>query len=92
MTNLNQSISVSFSSFYQDLSQVVTFADIASGLIKAIFFAITISITSCLVGLITQGGPREIGLSVTKSVVASFISILILDYILTRFLILVGLL
>jgi len=45
-----------------------------------------------LVGLITQGGPREIGLSVTKSVVASFISILILDYILTRFLILVGLL
>lgn len=92
VSNLNQSISVSFSSFYQDLSQVVTFADIASGLIKAIFFAITISITSCLVGLITQGGPREIGLSVTKSVVASFISILILDYILTRFLILVGLL
>ena len=89
---MNQTISVSFSAFYNDLSQVVTFSDIASGLIKSIFFSITISITSCLVGLTTEGGPREIGTSVTKSVVASFIAILILDYILTRFLILVGLL
>ena len=92
VSNMNQTISVSFSAFYNDLSQVVTFSDIASGLIKSIFFSITISITSCLVGLTTEGGPREIGTSVTKSVVASFIAILILDYILTRFLILVGLL
>ena len=92
VSSMNQTISVSFSSFYNDLSQVVTISDIAVGLIKSLFFAVTISIISCSVGLLASGGPREIGSSVTKSVVASFISILILDYFLTRFLILVGLL
>ncbi|MBT3445893.1 MAG: MlaE family ABC transporter permease [Thermodesulfobacteriota bacterium] len=92
ISSMNQSISVSFSSFYNDLSQVVKVSDIAVGLIKSIFFAITISIASCSIGLLAKGGPREIGSSVTKSVVASFISILILDYFLTRLLILVGLL
>ncbi len=92
VSSMNQSISVSLSSFYNDLSQVVTFSDIAAGIIKSVFFAIAISITSCSIGLLAQGGPREIGHSVTKSVVASFISILLLDYVLTRFLILVGIL
>ncbi|MDG2445966.1 MAG: ABC transporter permease [Thermodesulfobacteriota bacteirum] len=92
ISSMNQSISVSFSSFYNDLSQVVKVSDIAVGLIKSIFFAITKSIASCSIGLLAKGGPREIGSSVTKSVVASFISILILDYFLTRLLILVGLL
>ena len=92
VSSMNQSISVSLSSFYNDLSQVVTFSDIAAGIIKSVFFAIAISITSCSIGLLAQGGPREIGHSVTKAVVASFISILLLDYVLTRFLILVGIL
>ena len=47
ISSMNQSISVSFSSFYNDLSQVVKVSDIAVGLIKSIFFAITISIASC---------------------------------------------
>tara|TARA_Y100001970_G_scaffold126414_1_gene156319 strand:+ start:4459 stop:5226 length:768 start_codon:yes stop_codon:yes gene_type:complete len=92
VSSMNQTISVSFSSFYNDLSQVVKISDIAVGIIKSLFFAVTISIVSCSVGLLASGGPREIGNSVTKSVVASFISILVLDYFLTRLLILVGLL
>jgi|TARA_B100001029_G_C15056479_1_gene454764 phospholipid/cholesterol/gamma-HCH transport system permease protein len=92
VSSMNQTISVSLSSFYNDLSQVVTLSDIMSGIIKSLFFAIAISIISCSVGLLAKGGPREIGNSVTKSVVASFISILLLDYFITRFLILVGLL
>jgi phospholipid/cholesterol/gamma-HCH transport system permease protein len=92
VSSMNQTISVSFSSFYNDLSQVVTLSDILAGIIKSFLFAITISIVSCSIGLLTQGGPREIGYAVTKSVVASFISILLLDYFLTRLLILVGIL
>ena len=87
VSSMNQTISV-----YNDLSQVVTLSDILAGIIKAFLFAITISIVSCSIGLLTQGGPREIGYAVTKSVVASFISILLLDYFLTRLLILVGIL
>ena len=92
VSSMNQTISVSFSSFYNDLSQVVKISDISVGIIKSVFFAIVISISSCSIGLLASGGPREIGNSVTKSVVASFIAILVLDYFLTRLLILVGLL
>ncbi|MGZ4988297.1 MAG: ABC transporter permease [Limisphaerales bacterium] len=42
---------------------------------------------SCHQGLVTIGGPRGIGRSVTKAVVNSIVVILILDYFVTRFLI-----
>ena len=59
VSSMNQTISVSFSSFYNDLSQVVTISDISVGIIKSLFFAVTISIVSCSVGLLASGGPRE---------------------------------
>ena len=49
-------------------------------------FAVVIGTVSCHQGLITIGGPRGIGRSVTKAVVNSIVLILILDYFLTRFL------
>jgi phospholipid/cholesterol/gamma-HCH transport system permease protein len=42
---------------------------------------------ACTIGLRTSGGPREIGNSVTRSVVTSLITILVLDYFITRALI-----
>ena len=45
-----------------------------------------IGIVSCHQGLVTIGGPRGIGRSVTKAVVNSIVLIVILDYFLTRFL------
>jgi len=38
------------------------------------------------VGLKTKGGPREIGYSVTKAVVMSFVLVLVSDYYITRIL------
>ena len=57
-----------------------------NGLFKSFVFALAIGIISCHQGLITRGGPRGIGRSVTKAVVNSIVLILILDYFLTRFL------
>jgi phospholipid/cholesterol/gamma-HCH transport system permease protein len=83
---INHQIAVSFNSFFQDLRQVVEAGDIFNGVFKSFVFALAIGIISCHQGLITRGGPRGIGRSVTKAVVNSIVCILILDYFLTRFL------
>ena len=84
--DLNQKIDVSFASFFQNLRDVVEVADLLNGLFKSFVFALAIGIISCHQGLITRGGPRGIGRSVTKAVVNSIVLILILDYFLTRLL------
>jgi phospholipid/cholesterol/gamma-HCH transport system permease protein len=82
----NQKIDVSFDSFFQNLRDVVEAKDVFNGIFKSFVFAIAIGLISCHQGLITRGGPRGIGRSVTKAVVNSIVLVLILDYILTRFL------
>jgi phospholipid/cholesterol/gamma-HCH transport system permease protein len=83
---LNNRIAVGFNAFFQDLRQVVDAGDVLNGVFKSFVFAAAIGIISCHQGLITRGGPRGIGRSVTKAVVNSIVCILILDYFLTRFL------
>ena len=82
----NHQIAVSFDVFFQDLRQVVDAGDIFNGIFKSFVFALAIGSISCHQGLITRGGPRGIGRSVTKAVVNSIVSVLILDYFLTRIL------
>ena len=81
---LNHEIGVSFRAFFNDLRLLVDTWDVANGLIKSLVFAVVIGTVSCHQGLITIGGPRGIGRSVTKAVVNSIV--LILDYFVTRFL------
>jgi phospholipid/cholesterol/gamma-HCH transport system permease protein len=88
---VNPDIHVSFSVYYRNLGELVDFRDVLNGLVKAMVFGIIISTVCCYVGLKTKGGPREIGTSVTKAVVLSFILILIFDYYITRLLILLNL-
>ena len=84
--NFNLSIAVGFDSFFDSLRQVVDKGDVFNGLFKSFVFALAIGIVSCHQGLITRGGPRGIGRSVTKAVVNSIVGIVIFDYLLTRFL------
>ncbi len=82
----NQRINLTFAGFFATLRNVVDVGDVLNGLFKSFVFAVVIGVTSCHQGLITIGGPRGIGRSVTKAVVNSIVLILILDYFLTRFL------
>src|SRR6266699_4333173 len=82
----NQKISITFQAFFSTLRDVVDVGDIANGLFKTLVFAVVIGTVSCHQGLVTLGGPRGIGRSVTKAVVNSIVLILILDYFVTRFL------
>ncbi|MBT5903879.1 MAG: ABC transporter permease [Opitutaceae bacterium] len=79
-------IGLSADEFFRNLQSYVSFSDVMDGLIKAEVFGIVVMIISCNTGLRTQGGPREIGLAVTKSVVLSLIAILTLDYFITKLL------
>lgn len=82
------SISVDSESYFAALKAYMKVRDVTDGLIKAEVFGSVIVTVCCYIGLNTQGGPREIGASVTKAVVTSLILILVLDYFVTKALLL----
>jgi phospholipid/cholesterol/gamma-HCH transport system permease protein len=53
--------------------------DIATGLIKTIFFGIIIAIVGCFEGLTARGGADGVGKATTLAVVRSFIFIIMFD-------------
>jgi len=77
-------IGVSPELYFQSMKMSLTFGDVMDGLIKAEIFGFVIMLIACNTGLRTRGGPREIGFAVTRSVVYSLISILTLDYFITK--------
>jgi phospholipid/cholesterol/gamma-HCH transport system permease protein len=79
-------IDISMQSFFENMKIVVAFKDVANGVFKSFCFALIIGTVSCHQGLVTRGGPRGIGRSVTKAVVNSIVLIVMFDYVLTRLL------
>lgn len=82
----NNRIEISFAAFFSSLRDVVEIKDVANGVFKSFVFSLIIAVVSCHQGLVTRGGPRGIGRSVTKAVVNSIVLIVISDYVLTRIL------
>ena len=80
----NHEMKIAYKVFFQDLRAYVELADVLHGVVKSFFFALIIGLVSCHQGLVTRGGPRGIGRSVTKSVVNSIVLIIVFDYLLTR--------
>jgi phospholipid/cholesterol/gamma-HCH transport system permease protein len=58
--------------------------DYYQGLIKAVVFGLTMSLTACYQGFNVRGGAKEVGLATTRAVVYSSVSILVLDYFLIQ--------
>jgi phospholipid/cholesterol/gamma-HCH transport system permease protein len=83
---VNYRIQISFASFLSSFQNVVRLKDVVNGVFKSFIFAGVVGVVSCHQGLITRGGPRGIGRSVTKAVVNSIILIVVLDYLLSRLL------
>jgi phospholipid/cholesterol/gamma-HCH transport system permease protein len=54
--------------------------DYLQGIIKAIIFGVAMSITACFQGFNVRGGAKEVGRATTRAVVASSVSVLVLDY------------
>jgi phospholipid/cholesterol/gamma-HCH transport system permease protein len=77
-------IGVEPAQYFQSMKQFLTVQKMIDGLLKAEIFGFAIILIACNTGLRTRGGPREIGHAVTRSVVFSLITILILDYFITK--------
>jgi phospholipid/cholesterol/gamma-HCH transport system permease protein len=77
------------SSFYlQTVTSVVRLDDFVSGVAKTFVFGWVIGMIGCHVGLATAGGTVGVGRSTTRAVVVASIAVLIIDYFLTRLLLL----
>jgi phospholipid/cholesterol/gamma-HCH transport system permease protein len=70
--------------YWRNLQDFTMASDVWDGLIKAWVFGFAVTLIACNQGLVTSGGPREIGSSVTKSVVTSMVFILFTDFFITR--------
>jgi len=69
--------------FLYELFRMVNPKDIYSGIIKAVVLGFIVGIISCFYGYFVQGGSKDVGDAATRSVVASSVSILVADYIMT---------
>ena len=58
--------------------------DVVSGLIKAAVFGLIIAIIGCWQGLKTEGGAEGVGRATTRTVVIASISILIVNFFLSK--------
>jgi phospholipid/cholesterol/gamma-HCH transport system permease protein len=86
ISNLHPKIFVSYSTYYDSLTDALKLREIGNGLVKSIAFGGVIALVCCYTGFKTSGGARGIGQSTTRSVVLSFMLILVVDYFLTRLL------
>ncbi|HEY6873720.1 MAG TPA: ABC transporter permease [Geobacteraceae bacterium] len=86
ISNLHPKIFVSYTTYYDSMRDALKLREIGNGLIKSFAFGGIIALVACYVGFKTSGGARGIGRSTTRSVVLSFMLILVADYFLTRIL------
>ncbi|MBN2584658.1 MAG: ABC transporter permease [Planctomycetes bacterium] len=71
--------------YYDRALESLLYRDILSGLVKAVFFAVLVSLISCYEGLRVSGGAQGVGRATTQSVVKSIVAIIACNMILTVF-------
>ena len=72
--------------FDSQLFYALEFWDVAYGMIKSVFFGITIAVIGSYYGLKTEGGAKGVGHATTTAVVVSSIIILISDFLWSKIL------
>jgi phospholipid/cholesterol/gamma-HCH transport system permease protein len=72
--------------YFSHAFRMLTWADYFSGIAKTVVFAFAVGIVSCHNGLETRGGADGVGTATTETVVAVAISVLVLDFFLTKLL------
>jgi phospholipid/cholesterol/gamma-HCH transport system permease protein len=70
---------VSYLQFYSQLLKAVTAQDFMLGIVKAAVFGLTIAAIGCHRGFRSGAGPASVGLSATGAVVASIVTVVVID-------------
>jgi len=69
--------------YLRETLDVLTFTDVASGVVKATIYAMVIVMIGCYRGLVVEGSAEEVGKSTMVSVVWSTLAIIVLDTVMT---------
>ncbi|HVT42792.1 MAG TPA: ABC transporter permease [Thermoanaerobaculia bacterium] len=78
----NLNLSMNF--YMRSVITTLKYNDIASGVGKTFFFGFAIAMIACFNGLRTSGGADGVGRATTATVVTASISVLIMDFFLTK--------
>lgn len=70
--------------YMRSVIETVKYNDLASGIGKTFFFGFTTALIACYNGLRTTGGADGVGRSTTQTVVTGAITVLIMDFFLTK--------
>jgi phospholipid/cholesterol/gamma-HCH transport system permease protein len=73
--------------YWEHVQGYVTVWDVATGIIKAVFFGAAIALISCHRGLNSEPGAEGVGRAATETFVTSFVTILVMDFFLAILLI-----
>ncbi|PLY00258.1 MAG: hypothetical protein C0624_12430 [Desulfuromonas sp.] len=84
VSSVNARINVPVNVYFDYLIRSLEAVDIYKGLVKSFFFGGIIAHVGCYIGFKTRGGARGIGESTTRSVVLSFLLIMVANYFITR--------
>ncbi len=72
--------------YLQNTLRYLELWDMASGLIKAAVFGVVIAVIGCWQGLKAEGGAEGVGRATTRTVVLASVSILVLNFLLSKIL------
>ena len=78
------SLHVGANAYLRSVIEAVHYNDLASGIGKTFFFGFTTALLACFNGLRTTGGADGVGRSTTQTVVTGSITVLIMDFFLTK--------
>ena len=73
--------------YWQSVIDGLYLEDVWMGLIKPFFLGFVIVSIGCHVGLRTRGGTQGVGRATTNAVVAASVTVLVVDFFVTRLLI-----
>jgi len=75
------------SQYFHSAYQTLQYADVVQGLVKPIFFGFIIATIGCYYGMSTRGGTQGVGRSTTQAVVVSSVLIIVVDFVISKFMI-----
>ncbi len=91
MVIMRLSGNINMTYFFNAMLRSVEAADMVGGLLKTLFFGLSIGLIACYHGLTATGGTEGVGRATTRTVVVSALTILISDFVLTNILLEFGL-
>lgn len=77
-------LGVSFAAYFDNATRYAENKDLYVGLFKAFLFGVIITVVSCHQGFSTTEGAVGVGRSTRRTVIISFLTILVVGYIVTR--------